>query len=818
MSNESPHRLCLDLIHADSEEEVIELLGKAGYWERDEVWRYYGDIENNWATIGNQQSRPEAALVEKLVNSVDARLIQACFEAGIDPEGEQAPSSIREAVARFFDPINNPTSGRAGRISEWPDQDRTRVAQEITLTATGPRPRQGFPCFTVSDRGEGQTPLRFPDTLLSLHQSNKLKTPFVQGKFNMGGTGALRYCGRNNLQLVVSRRNPKLLPACDETGKLWGFTVVRRHQEGTRTRNTVYSYLAPTSDESEQRKGNVLCFAAPSLPIFPKGSSAYAQHSEWGTLIKLYNYQIKKRSHILRRDGLLNRLDLLLPHVALPIRLHECRNGYRGHRGSFASTLTGFRVRLDDNKADNLEFEPSSADLRVHGERIQATVFAFKKGRAETYTSNNGVIFTINGQTHGHLTRDFFRRRKVGMSYLRDSILVIVDCSRISARAREDLFMNSRDRLSKSDLRYAIERELESLLKNHQGLRDLRERRRREEIESRLADDKPLQDVLESVFKSEPSLTDYLLKGRRISNPFRRDNALTPEPPFLGHTFPTFFYFKGKRAGEKLVRDCQLGRRARIAFVTDAASDYFTRDVDPGTFRLIRVTPTHRFEVDNHSINLHGGTANLHVTLPHDCAVGDTIVLTALTNDPTQVSPFENKLTLRVVPRSETTPGPSPTPRVAGLNLPKVIDVPESQWEQQNPAFTDETALRIKHVNEPGGAAKDDGHNQDTFDFYVNTDNLYLKSFLKAETKGDAGNAKLVEAQFKCGLVLIGLSLIRQDARNQARNGVNRGAQSDEEEVQLEDDVEKFASAVAAVLLPVVRSLGDLQVDEEDSF
>ena len=83
--DEHHQNLCLALIHADSEAEVIALLRGAGFWDRQEAWRHFGDIENNWATIGNQQSSPEAALVEKLVNSVDARLISACREAGIDP-------------------------------------------------------------------------------------------------------------------------------------------------------------------------------------------------------------------------------------------------------------------------------------------------------------------------------------------------------------------------------------------------------------------------------------------------------------------------------------------------------------------------------------------------------------------------------------------------------------------------------------------------------------------------------------------------------------------------------------------------------------
>ena|ERR1043166_172760 len=61
-------------------------------------------------------------------------------------------------------------------------------------------------------------------------------------------------------------------------------------------------------------------------------------------------------SHILRKSGLLARLELLLPELALPIRLHECRAGYAGHAGSYETTLTGLSVRLDEGgRADNIE-------------------------------------------------------------------------------------------------------------------------------------------------------------------------------------------------------------------------------------------------------------------------------------------------------------------------------------------------------------------------------------------------------------------------------------------------------------------------------
>ena len=96
-------QLCEALIHAETEKDVIGLLREAEYWDRPELWRYYGDVENNWGQSGNQQSLAEAALAEKVVNAIDARLINECLVRDIDPKSELAPKTIRSAIAQFFE-------------------------------------------------------------------------------------------------------------------------------------------------------------------------------------------------------------------------------------------------------------------------------------------------------------------------------------------------------------------------------------------------------------------------------------------------------------------------------------------------------------------------------------------------------------------------------------------------------------------------------------------------------------------------------------------------------------------------------------------
>src|SRR5208282_6491174 len=100
MIDKDARELFLALLAADAEAEVVSILKGAGLWDTPAVWRLYGDRDGNYATIGNQQSRPEAALVEKIVNCVDARLMNECQRGGIDPKSDKAPPSIRHAVSR----------------------------------------------------------------------------------------------------------------------------------------------------------------------------------------------------------------------------------------------------------------------------------------------------------------------------------------------------------------------------------------------------------------------------------------------------------------------------------------------------------------------------------------------------------------------------------------------------------------------------------------------------------------------------------------------------------------------------------------------
>src|SRR5205823_12398978 len=130
------------------------------------------------------------------------------------------------------------------------------------------------------------------------------------------------------------------------------------------------------------------------------------------------------------------------------------------------------------------------------------------------------------------------------------SLLVLVDCSSLPAMQREDLFMSSRDRLSKKVMRYTVEKEIEELLRENPKLRKLQEQRRFEDVESKLSDEKPLEEVLQRIFKASPTLQTLFLVGRRLARPFAKGGSQkggkngrpnNGEAKLEGRRHPTFF-------------------------------------------------------------------------------------------------------------------------------------------------------------------------------------------------------------------------------------------------------------------------------------
>lgn len=820
--------LALSLLAADSESEVISILKKAGYWEDESFWRLYGDKEGNFAQAGNQQALPEAALVEKIINSCDSRLMSECVIRGIDPESDKAPQSVREAVALFIEGRTKFT-GESGRLSNWTGAQRTEQARFITIAATGDRPpaQERNMCITIVDQAEGQSPERLPRTILSLNEKNKQRIRFVQGKFNMGGSGALRFC-KGGLQLVITRRNPKLASKDDSSSGKWAVTIVRREEPSNKSGDPVHSeftYLAPVDADKNPRKGHVLSFAADELALMPIHDEPYAQKIGWGTAIKLYEFETSSgKSNVLLKNGLMFALERLLPEIALPIRIHECR-GYKGEKErSFETTIAGLVVRLEEGKGDNLEPGfPLSVKLRVRDIDMTARIYAFREDKAETYLRDEGVIFAINGQAHGYLPKSIFTRKAVGLPRLRNSLLVLADCSLLSVTQREDLFMSSRDRLSKKSIRYDIETEIEELLKVNPELRRLQQERRNSDVQESLSDDKPLEEVIGRILKSSPTLRSIFLLGKRLSRPFQGGGSGggqgggqdETQKEFKGARHPTYFRFPGIPVGKEYRRTCEIGRRARMRLETDVENGYFDRATERGVFGLDILDPPGELSEPNYSLTLEDGSAYLNMSLPSEVKAGETIVFNASVTDKTLVEPFNNVFRLTVMEHHEHPKSDGSKPKTRrgggeddasqeGVSLPTPIPVKENDKHWIRHKFTPDTACHVESdpVEENGKVVED-------HTFYINIDN----NALKTEMKYSKQDPRLLEAKFKYANVLIGMAMLHDDAR---RNGSAKNEQGEEESEngRVQDKIRAVTQALAPVMIPIIEQLSGLTEDQ----
>jgi len=841
MRNDDIKKLCMKLLRADSEEEVISLLKTAGYWDDRKWWRLYGDKEGNFAQIGNQSSVPEQAIVEKVVNSIDARLMSECCLRGIDPESDDAPRSLRDAVAIFYEG-REAIGDEAGTLSNWPKAKRTEQSRYITIAATGGRPTPGQQslnmCLTITDQGEGQSPERLPHTILSLNERNKQRIRFVQGKFNMGGSGTLRFCGKNGLQLVITKRHPKLVSIeCSEdvTVDEWAMTVVRREEPSNKSGEPIHSeftYLAPLGANEKPREGKVLRFKSKTLKLMPHQNEAYSREIAWGTAIKLYEYEISVgRSNVVLPDGLMYALERLMPEIPLPVRIHECRGGYEGKAGSFDTPIAGLVVRLIDGKGDNLEPSfPLTVQLRAAGMNMDARIYAFKEAKASTYLKDEGVIFAINGQAHGYLPKSIFSRPKaVGLTRLRDSLLILIDCSSLSAVQREDLFMSSRDRLSKKSIRYEVEREIQQMLHDNPELKRLQQQRREQDVKSTLSEEKPLEEVIGKILRASPTLKTLFLRGQRLAKPFsngaggkkgKEGGSDKGNGDFKGKRHPTYFEIKDFPYGELYRRNSEKGRRCRIKFKTDVENEYFKRPTDKGHFGLEILESSCEMSPPSYSLVLQDGEAFLNMALPEEAEVDDWLTIQTTVNDFTLQEPFVNIIKLKVLSKKKR--GPSPTrprkkrkgggegndPASQGIKLPKAISVKQDDkyWEKYE--FNADTGCHV--ISDP---IEVDGKELLEHVFYINMDN----NSLKTEMKYSKQDSRLLGAKFKYGNVLLGLAMLHQANNN---NELKTKASNDggQEESTVQDQIRLVSRAVAPVLLPMIDQLAGLNEDDIETF
>ena len=578
-------QLFMRLLAAGTEDEIQAILEAEGLAADGTKWTPYGDNESFYGVVENQQAHPVPALVEKVTNGIDAILERRVLQDGIDIRSLEAPRSVAEALDRYFPDHRNWDLGDA----------RRRQARDLQIVASGPRRDTSL---LVYDNGVGQAPANFPGTFLSLLRGNKNDVHFVQGKYNMGGAGAIAFCGERRFQLVASKRYDGSQPL--------GFTLLRRHPpklaQAANRKNTWYEYLV--------FDGKVATAEIDKLEVGLEGRPFTT-----GSLLKLYSYRLPEGARsIISRDLNLS-LNEFLFEPALPFLTVDNNERYPDNRAPI-TPVYGLKRRLE---ADTETIETRFSELSKTAElgELRLTVYVFKarsrnQGVKETkqyiqreyFKNSMTVLFSLNGQVHGSYSSEFITRA-LKMPLLKDYVLVHVDCSQLDLEVRNELFMASRDRLKASDKADAIRKHLRELL----AASDLKEiaKRRKSSLNVDDADaGKMLRDLTRNMPINE-ALTKILrqtfdLPGQKTGAAPKeeREEQEKPKreprdaPPFDPQRYPSAFRVKGGDAAEKGLRLFRLpqGGARTISFATDVENEYFDRTDDPGDMRLAILRPS----------------------------------------------------------------------------------------------------------------------------------------------------------------------------------------------------------------------------------
>ena len=733
-------KLFWDLYRAGTEDDVDRIISNQKAMSSQENWRPYGGsgLENNVGVVQNQQSSPIAALIEKITNSIDATLMKRCYEESINPRSSDAPQSIDEAVERFFPNNKN-----------WDlSRHQYKQAEDIQIIAHGPRKETSL---VVYDNGEGQHPDDFSDTLLSLLKGNKNDIPFVQGKYNMGGSGAIVFCGRKRYQLIASKRF---------NGGPFGFTIVRKHPmtklEEKKYKNTWYEYF-------------VIENKIPRFDIQEIDLGLRGRQFTTGTLLKLYSYQLPPGSRSVISRDLNQSINEYLFEPALPIFTIDNNKRYPKDINPERS-LYGLKSRLEKDKDDSKYIYKSFSEEVSDwgGFKITCYVFKFKtdgKGSKETketirrefFKNNMSVLFSMHGQVHGDYTSEFISR-SLRFNLLKEYLLIHIDCSKLEKKFRDELFMASRDRMKNGEESSKLRKKVADILKRSQLKEIYNEFKSKitsgdgdqNEILKDLGKNLPINPDLTKLLQQTLNLDDIKKSKNKKNDTSKKRSSKKEQPSFDGKRYPSSFSINAKQKnGEFPVIQIPKGTESTIKFNTDVEDEYFDRIEESGGLEIAfldyknsrnsqngggrKPQPTDISEllsVAKSSPN--NGTIRLHIKSSEEVDVGDSIKIQAtLTNpvgdDRTQV------FWVKVMDTQNQTKKPKKD-QTENIGLPALHKVIESKSQDEPDSKTWE------EIDGPGMSFNADTIVQllvegDKLEgVYINMDSNVLKKFIAKQS------------------------------------------------------------------------------------
>jgi hypothetical protein len=652
--------VCLHLLAAESEKAVQQIIDSVPEMRDTANWAAIDARETNFNVVTNQASTGGKAATELMTNMVDAILMRRAYELGIDPrDRSQAPCTMYEAVDRF---IVNLRGGRLVNADESWLQDFAAKNLVVSITGSRETTRKGpeWPCYTFVDNGEGQHPANFKTTFLSLSARNKSGIPFVQGKYNMGSSGVLAYCGTKWFKLIVSRRY-------DATGP-WGWTLIRRRPgEGM-----------PIADYFHV-DGQIPSFEADALYPLHKNTGARFEGVmlRTGTIVKLYDFRVGEKFKSFR--GAREAFNENLVETILPFRILDFRwtpdpkrGGLRAE-GIDARPFYGMECilrRRDDDDDDDSEQQGTGAAIAERFQvgaiddpelgRIEITAIPLRSrpdgkdplpGWLKPTSSNSRVFHAVNGQVQFKQTRGYLSI--CGFSGIKDRVVVIVDASGLAEGTHFSLWKGDRENIIQNATGERYLAVVRSLIEDSPSLDDWKQQVAREDLKRIASED--TNDLFQKLVNSDRELIALL---DRRDPTLRLPDTKEDEEEFEGRYDPTFLILDSRFSAGPI--DVPLDRTRAVAGTTDAVNDFFIRADNRGQLYISEDAVRKRFSVKR--ILYNGRLTVFFEPVSDSLQAGDLFEFELGLVSSSMPEPLTQLVTLRIAPE-EGEPKPRPWKR-----------------------------------------------------------------------------------------------------------------------------------------------------------
>ena len=754
--------VCLRILRAESESTVSEIVASVPELSDSGNWHPIDGRETNFNVVTNQASTGSKALTELCTNMVDAVLMKHAHQKNIDPTAPNAPQSVIAGVRELVQ-LRGARSGVLAEVDD-PRYLQEFAEKNLVIGVTGGTRRNESLCFTFVDNGEGQHPGDFEDTFLSLSKGNKTNIPFVQGKYNMGSSGVLTYCGRQWYKLIVSRRH-------DASGE-WGWTLVRRRPgDGM----PIAEYFKPDS-------GIPLFSISVIHPMnLNNGERDDKVHVKTGTIVKLYDYQMESATSF---RSIRESLNENLVSTVLPFRLmdyrqrRDLRRGGRRAQGVDERPVNGMEfllLRRDGDEETELDdegavFQPGSeqhvGDIE-HPELGKISVRAIVLGRdlpgwLKAPRNTSRVFHAVNGQVQFKENRAYLSQR-CKLPGLKDRIVVIVDSSDLSEAAHNDVWKGDRENIRATGVGQLYRGEVTKVIADSPYLKELQRRIAQEETEN-LAQEGQVA-LFQNLVDADPSIAQLLPGGALVKLPGNIGRGRPEHEEWQGKYSPTFLELVARSVKQNGAEVAIDGRRI-VAFKTDVVNDYLTRPDNRGRILTIGGLGG-KFSYT--STLLDGRLALTFTPLPDKVSIGEEISFSVGLLDDAMPEPVTEDVRLVVVrsraprpPRPPVPPGPRPGSEDEDEDEDVLTDegraLPPSKWLTRDgrPIGEEETdEWPDDFTDQDGGRVDDLGETQRVY--CINYDNAHFRRFLDSE-RNDI-NKEVIAQQFRIGMLVLMMGL-----------------------------------------------------------